>query len=159
MKQISFQSAILFLLFIAWVHSFQGCDDSSVQDSGDHINGYVTFTDTSLIGGGYYAISMYKNRANPFDTLPLRSDSLTLSKDGNRYKSFFKFSGVSSGQYYFGVTWIKYPVNPALKPPVLGTRGCDTNHNCNSHILISFPNYSYEDCNILSWTDTTKKLN
>jgi hypothetical protein len=159
MKKINLQSCILFLLTMAWLYSFQGCDDSSVQSSGDHISGYITFTDTNLVYGGYYAVSMYENRSNPFDTLPLRSDSLTLSKNGNQYKSYFKFSGVSNGQYYFGVTWIKYPFNPALKPPVLGTRGCDTAHNCTNHILISFPNYSYEDCNILSWTDTAKRLN
>jgi hypothetical protein len=102
---------------------------------------------------------MYAYKSNPFDTLPLRSDSLQLAKNGNQYKCFFKFSGVAGGSYYFAVTWIKYPVVSNLIPPVLGTRGCDTNHQCTSHKIIAFPNYSYEDCNILAWTDTIKKLN
>ncbi len=152
---VIFFHAFLFLSF----YFLQSCGDTAVQQSGDSITGYITFTDTNLIGGGYYAISMFKNRANPFDTLPLRNDSLTMSKSGNVYKVFYKFSGVSSGSYYFAVTWIKSPFIPGVVPPVLGSRGCDTNHNCSSHRLIAFPNYSYENCDILSWTDTTMRLN
>jgi hypothetical protein len=148
---------ILLLPFISYF--FQSCDDSSTQPEGDYIVGYVTFTDTNLVAGGYYAISRFANRQNPFNTLPLKSDSLVMTKVGNVYKDYFKMSGVPSGSYYFAVTWIKYPIIPNLVPAVLGTRGCDTNHQCTSHKLIMFPYYSYEDCNILSWTNPAKRLN
>jgi hypothetical protein len=148
---------LLILPFISFL--FLSCDDSSTQPKGDDVSGYVTFTDTLLIAGGYYAISRYANKPNPFDTLPLSNLQLSMTKVGNVYKDYFKMTGIPSGKYYFAVTWIKTPENPNLKPPVLGTRGCDTNRLCTSHKLVEFPNYSYEDCNILSWTDTTKRLN
>jgi hypothetical protein len=146
------------ILFIFILNFFYGCGDSSVQSSGDHISGYVTFTDTNLIPGGYYAISIYNVMTNPFDTLPLRSDALTMTLNGNVYKDYFKLTNIPNGSYYFAVTWIKNSA-PNFLPVVLGTRGCDTNHQCTNHTVVPFPNYSYEDCNILSWTDTTKKLN
>ncbi len=153
-------SLILFIIVLSsFCYFTSGCDDAGIQDSGDHVTGYVTFTDTNLCKGGYYAISMYRNKTNPFDTLPLRSDSLTMTKQQNLYKCYYKFSGVTSGSYYFAVTFIRTPFNPNRLVPVLGSRGCDTNHSCTAHILVAFPNHSYEDCNILSWTDTLKKLN
>jgi hypothetical protein len=155
-----FYRLIPFLLVLPFIsYFFQSCDDSSTQPEGDHVSGYITFTDTNLVGGGYYAISRFANKSNPFDTLPLQSDSLIMTKVGNVYKDFFKMSGIPGGKYYFAVTWIKYPVVPGLVPAVLGTRGCDTNHQCTNHTLIAFPNYSYEDCNMLSWTDPAKRLN
>jgi hypothetical protein len=156
MKQTLY--CILFISISLFFISFNGCDDSSVQSSGDHMSGYVTFTDTNLTRGGYYAISYYAQNTNPFDTLPLRSDALTMTLNGNVYKDYFKMTGIPNGSYYFAVTWIKNN-DPNFRPIVLGTRGCDTNRSCTSHILVPFPNYSYDDCNILSWTDTTKRLN
>lgn len=148
----------LFISIIFILNFFYGCDDSGVQSSGDHMSGFVTFTDTNLVTGGYYAISLYAKKTNPFDTLPLRSDALTMTLNGNVYKDYFKMTGISNGSYYFAVTWIKNS-EPNFFPIVLGSRGCDTNRQCTNHTVVLFPNYSYDDCNILSWTDTTKRLN
>lgn len=158
-KKTVYSFFLISFLFVFFLNSFSGCGDTGVQSSGDHVSGYVTFTDMNLISGGYYAISLYAKKTNPFDTLPIRSDSLVMTQNGNIYKDYFKMSGIANGDYYFAVTWIKYPVVPNLVPIVLGTRGCDTNRQCTNHTVVPFPNYSYDDCNILSWTDTTKRLN
>jgi len=153
-------SAILFFIILPSLFYFAGgCDDSGVEEKGDHVTGYVTFTDTNLTQNGYYAISMFENKSNPFYSKPLRSDALTMTKNGNQYKCYYKFSGVASGSYYFAVTFNRTPIDTVRVPPVLGTWGCDNNPNCTAHKLVVFPNYSYEDCNILSWTDTLKRLN
>ena len=159
MKKKIIPAILFFIILLSFIYFTGGCDDSGVEEKGDHVTGYVTFTDTNLTQGGYYAVSMFENKSNPFNFNPLRSDALTMTKNGNQYICYFKFSGVASGSYYFAVTFNKTPPDTTRVPPVLGTRGCDTNHNCTAHKLIAFPNYSYEDCNILSWTDTTKKLN
>lgn len=153
-------SLFMFALILFTVSYYNsGCDDAGVQSEGDYVTGYVTFTDTNLIKAGYYAVSMYRNKSNPFDTLPLRSDAITMTKTNNQYKCYFKMSQVANGSYYFAVTFNRNPAIPNRLIPVLGTRGCDTNRNCTTHKLVVFPNHSYEDCNIISWTDTLKRMN
>lgn len=159
MKKNILSSVVFALAMFSMFYFVSGCDDSGIQNEGDYVTGYVTFTDTNLIQGGNYGISMYRNKSNPFDTMPIRSEAITMTKTNNQYKCYFKFSGVESGSYYFAVTFNRTPAIPNRLIPVLGTRGCDTNRNCTSHKLVTFPNHSYEDCNIISWTDTLKRLN
>jgi hypothetical protein len=156
------KSVDLFLIasvFVLLLFSLQGCSDMGYQPQGDYISGWVTFTDTALMPGGYYAISMYANKPNPFDTLPLKSDSLKLELDYSVYKAYYRLSNEIKDSYFFAVTWHEYPVLPYLVPPVLGSWGCDTDRTCTAHKVISFPNYTGASYNILCWTDTSKKLN
>lgn len=159
MKQKTLYFLPLSLLFIMLSFSFESCTDMGYQPPGDYISGWAIVIDTNLLPGGYYAISMYQNKANAFDTLPLRSDSLKLVKDYNSYRSYFRFSSAPKGSYYFAVTWIAYPVPQHDKFPVLGTWRCDTNRNCTNHELISFPNFTGANYNIFCWADTSYKLN
>jgi hypothetical protein len=146
------------ILFLSLLYLVQSCDDMSYQPSGDYISGWVTFSDTNFIHGGYYAISMYPKKSYPFDTLPIRSDSLPMKQYGNGRQSYYRFSCTDNGSYYFGITWINSVLGPNHRPPVLGTLGCDTTSNCTSFKLITFPNFSGADFNIFCWTDTSKRI-
>ncbi len=129
------------------------------QPEGDHVIGWIAFWDTNVVSGGYYAVSIYRNKANPFDTLPLRSDSLAMTDYGVYFQTKYRLDYVPSGDYFIAVTWIKSPVEPYLIPPVLGTLGCDTVHGCTDHEIVAFPNYTGKAYNFLSRVDTSQKLN
>jgi hypothetical protein len=154
----NFLRLILFLLVLPLIlYSLQSCGDMGFQPSGEYISGYAIFNDSNLMHGGYYAISVYKNRANPFDTMPIRSDSLKITP-GKAYLVYYRVEGLPSGDYYFGVTWIKSPPEPYLRPPVLGTLGCDTNISCRDYEIVTYPNFSGKNYNIVAFSDTTKRL-
>ena len=158
MKKKYLQLILLLIIFSVLLLFTQSCSDNSFQPSGDYISGWITFNDTNFVRGGYYAISMYANKSSPFDTLPLRSDSLNMKVYGNGRQVYYRFTNEINGAYYFAVTWIQTPVIPSVRPPVLGTLGCDTNVNCRDHEIIMFPNFSGASYNILCWTDTTKRI-
>jgi hypothetical protein len=158
MKKKYLQLILLSILLFVLLMFMQSCSDNSLQPSGDYISGWVTFSDTNFLKGGYYAISMYENKSNPFSSMPLESDSLPMKKYRNGRMVYYRFTYEGSGSYYFGVTWIQIPLNPNVRPPVLATLGCDTNINCNDHEIIMFPNFTGANYNIFSWTDTTKRL-
>lgn len=136
----------------------QSCTDNTYQPSGDYISGWVTFKDTNFVKGGYYAISMYENKSNPFNSMPIKSDSLHLKDIRGGRDVYYRFTNSNSGSYYFGVTWIKLPEDPNFKPIVLGTLGCDTVPNCGNNEIIMFPNFTGASYNIFTWTDTTRRL-
>lgn len=159
MDKKSINTFLLALIFLLLLLSLQSCSDMAYQPSGDYVSGWVTIADTNLLTGGYYAISVFANKPGAFDTLPLKSDSLNLVRYTYDYKSYFRVSGVPSGSYYFAVTWIDYPLQPLNILPVLGTRGCDTSRSCTNHELIPYPNFTGASYNILSWADTSKRLN
>jgi hypothetical protein len=154
-----FLNIILYaILFLSLLYLVESCDDMSYQPSGNYISGWVTFSDTNFVRGGHYAISMYANKPNPFDTIPIRSDSLPMKVYGNGRQVYYRFNCNDKASYYFGITWINSNVGPNIRPPGMGTLGCDTSSNCNSYELITFPNFSGADYNIFCWTDTTKRV-
>ena len=136
------------------------CEEPTFQPAGDYISGYVFFVDTNLISaGGYYAVSVYRNKSQPFDTLPVSIDSLEILRNSNYRYSYYRVECKYSGSYFVAVNWISSPGALGPPPPVLGTLGCDTAHSCSSHEIITFPNFTGASYDILSWTDTSKKLN
>jgi hypothetical protein len=136
------------------------CDEPNFQPAGDYISGYVYFTDSNLIpSGGYYSVSLYRNRPRPFDTLPVSVDSLEILRSTYGKYSFYRVECKYTGSYFVAVNWIKAPGVLSTPPPVLGTLGCDTAHNCTSHELVAFPNFTGANYEILTWADTSKKLN
>lgn len=157
MKTRFLQILLYVLVLPLIIYLVQSCGDMGFQPPGDYISGYVIFKDTNLLPGGYYAISMYKNKSNPYDTMPIRSDSLKIDPK-KLYAEYYRVDNVPSGNYFFAVTWIRSPLEPYIKPPVLGTLGCDTNINCRDYELITFPNFSGKNYNIITYTDTAKKL-
>lgn len=154
-KNAVFSPAIL--VFVLCCYS--SCSDMTYQPEGDHVIGWIAFHDTNVVPGGYYAVSIYKNKANPFDTLPIRSDSLAMSDYGTYFQAKYRLDNVLPGDYFVAVTWIKSPVIPGLMPPVLGTLGCDTVHGCTDHEIVAFPNYTGKSYDFLSRVDTSQKLN
>jgi hypothetical protein len=111
------------------------------------------------VPGGYYAVSIYRNKPNPFDTLPLRSDSLAMLDYAAYYQARYRLDNVPSGNYFIAVTWIRTPFVPYIVPPVLGTLGCDTVHGCTDNDIVAFPNYTGASYNFMSRVDTSQKLN
>jgi hypothetical protein len=158
MKKQYLQLILLSILLIVLLMFIQSCSDNTFQPSGDYISGWVIFKDTNFVRGGYYAISMYENTSDPFNTMPIRSDSLPMKVFGNGDRVYYRFTYSGNGSYYFGVTWVRSPLGPYFKPIVLGTLGCDTIPNCGSDEIITFPNFSGANYNIICWTDTTRRL-
>ncbi|MGH2574606.1 MAG: hypothetical protein ACRDFC_02790 [Ignavibacteria bacterium] len=155
-RNLIYLSTLFFIIILS-----KGCGEESLTPTGEDISGIVTFTDTNLITtGGYYAVSVYADQNLPFDTNPIRSDSLAITRSGNIYSSYYRIGGLAAGRYYIGTSWIRRPYIQSLLTPALGTYGCDTNHSCSAHIRIEFPSFAGTgNVNFLSWTDTLKKLN
>lgn len=159
MKNLIKNTIISAALLVLVLCCFSSCSDMTYQPEGDHVIGNIAFWDTNTVQGGYYAVSIYRIKSNPFDTLPLRSDSLGMIRFGSYYQVRYRLDNVPSGNYFVAVNWIKSPLVIGLIPPVLGTLGCDTVHGCTGHEIVTFPNYTGAGYNFLSRTDTSQKLN
>ncbi|HAX47920.1 MAG TPA: hypothetical protein DCX92_02955 [Bacteroidetes bacterium] len=132
-----------------------------VNRPGDKLSGYVTHNDSILyMTDGYYSISVYNaDSLNPFNRVPVRTDSLNLKKRDWLYETPFTMNGIPSGRYFVAATWSKYPKVPNEVPIVLGTYGCDTIVNCSAYQMISYPNYEGKFRNIQAWTNPARRLN
>jgi hypothetical protein len=128
---------------------------------GDKLTGYVTHVDTNLyLTGGFYSVSVFNaDSVNPFNRVPLRTDSLNLRRRDNLYETSFDMDGIPAGSYYIAATWSAYPRVPNEVPIVLGTYGCDTVLTCVDHKKVDFPNYEGKFRNLFSWTDPGKRFN
>lgn len=141
-----------------------GCDSPmEVNRPGDKLSGYVNQFDTNIARShnGFYSLSIYSaDSSNPFNRVPVRSDSLNITKrsDGFCYETMFNMNGVPDGNYYVAVTWSRYPRMANDKPKVLGTYGCDTNFSCNNHKIVKYPNFDGNFRNITSHSDTLRTL-
>lgn len=143
-----------FSLYILLVLLISCSSPDDPNPPGDAFGGIVTFTDSNLIRtGGYYAISIYKDTANPFTLYPLRSDPITITIVNHSTSSTYEISGIGTGNYFVGVTWVR---NSGGKPILLGILGCDTSRSCSTYTKIIFPNFEGVSRFILSWTDTLK---
>lgn len=138
------------------------CDSpSDLNPTGDKLQGYITHIDTNLIrGNGFYSVSVYSAvDTNPFHHVPVRTDSLKLKKRDYVYETAYEMEGIAEGYYYVAATWSRYPRVTNEIPIVLGTLGCDTSKSCQNHTRIKYPDLQGIYRNIVSWTDTTKRLN
>jgi len=156
MKKLSFYIlSVLILLYL-----FSCGNPLDFNRPGDKLNGYVTHINMNLITGGYYSISVFSaDSTNPFLRIPVRTDSLNLKRRDNLYETFFGMNGINAGRYYLAATWSHYPKIPDEVPVVLGILGCDTSCTCTSYQILTYPDYDDLSRNIISWTDTTKRLN
>ena len=140
-----------------------GCE--SPQDPnrpGDKMDGFITFTDTNLTtAGGFHSVSIYfADSSNPFNRIPVKTDSLKIIyKVDFHYVAEYSMDGIPAGNIFVASTWSKYPGITNEIPIVLGTYGCDTSSACSTHTSILYPNIQGNFRNIISWTDTTKRLN
>jgi hypothetical protein len=133
-----------------------GCDEPTYQPQGDYISGYVNFVDTNLVlCNSYYCVSIYRNKSQPFDTLPVTKDSLEIRTNGSQRYGYYRVQNSIKGAYYVAVNWVCILSN---RHYVMGTLGCDTAYSCTNHELIAFPNFTGASYDILSWADTSKRL-
>lgn len=138
-----------------------GCDNPvELNRSGDKLSGYITHIDTNLyLNGGFYSVSIYNaDSANPFLRVPVRTDSMTLTRRDALYESTYDMNGIQPGRYYVAATWSRYPRVANEIPVVLGTYGCDTSATCTSHTVVVYPNFDGHYRNITSWTDLNRRL-
>ncbi len=149
---------LLLLFLAAAIYSIVGCDDSmSYQPKGDYISGYAVFADTNFVNqGGYYAVALYSTQKTPYTSVPHKSDSLKMSGFSNPY--YFRINNGEKESCYLAIVWKKSSNSDEI-PLVLATFGCDTTDNCQQHKLITFPNFTGMNYNIICWADTSKKLN
>lgn len=154
-KKLFLLSAILSALFI-----INRCGEDSLNAPQDFISGTVTFTDANLsYYGGYYAISIFSSLSKLHSRTPDRSDSLAIIVSGGKGSAYYKMSGVNSGDYYVGTTWIRSSDKAVLG--VLGTYGCDTLYSsqCSNYTKVEVPSYAGTgNVSFYSWTNVSKKI-
>src|SRR5215207_7412967 len=86
-----------------------GCDTPMEPGRpGDKLSGYITHLDTNVIisNSGFYSISLFSaDSVNPFYRVPLRTDSLNLTKrpDNFCYESLYSMLGIPAGRYHVAV--------------------------------------------------------
>ncbi len=148
-------------ILLALIMILASCESPvDINREGSKLSGYVTHHDSILyLTGGFYSISIYNaDSVNPFNRVPVRSDSLNLKKRDWLYETPFDMDNIPDGNYYIAATWSKYPRVPNEVPIVLGTYGCDTILNCTAHKMVKYPNYDGKFRNIMAWTDPAKRL-
>jgi hypothetical protein len=154
MKKNIIKSFLFLITSCIFLHS---CDyPNEYQPKGDYISGNAVFIDTNFIrSGGQYKIALYKNRPNPFDTLPVKAEIIDT---GYVCINYFRIYWERQDNLFVAVIWARSEdINK--NPIVLGTFGCDTTHHCTESKLIAFPNFTGADYGFLCWADTSKKLN
>jgi hypothetical protein len=142
--------------------AINGCENPvELNRPGDKLSGYITHIDTNLyLNGGFYSVSVYNaDSTSPFQRVPVRTDSMTLTRRDALYESTYDMDGIAAGRYYVAATWSRYPRVANEIPIVLGTYGCDTSITCTAHKIIVYPNFDGNFRNITSWTDLNKRLN
>ena len=152
---------VIKILFAA-LAAFAACDPPvEIDRSGDKLSGYITHIDSTLYtSNGFYSVSIYNaDSSNPFNRIPVRTDSLNLKPMGMLWQTTYDMDGIPSGRYYVAATWSSYPRVPNEIPAVLGTYGCDTAFNCSAHKVVDYPNYQGNFRNIIAWTNPAQKLN
>lgn len=151
----------IYLLFLILMFTVSSCESpQDLNRPGDKLDGYVVHIDMNLdTNGGFYSVSLYNaDSVNPFNRVPVRTDSMTLVRRDNLYESPFQMDGITSGRYYIAATWSRYPRIPNEVPIVLGTYGCDTSSTCTDHKVVLYPNFQGNFRNIYAWTDLSKRL-
>ena len=127
---------------------------------GNNMSGYVTTLNMNIIPGGYYSVSVFSaDSTNPFQRIPVRTDSLNLKRRDDLFETTYDLDGIQPGSYYVAATWSRYPKVQNEVPMVLGIYGCDTSASCRDYKVVLYPNYEGVFRNITSWTDSTKRMN
>ncbi|HJY63310.1 MAG TPA: hypothetical protein VJ455_04070 [Ignavibacteria bacterium] len=135
------------------------CTDTTLEVS--KIKGKVTFVDTNFIRtGGVYLISAYPRSSWPPMGPPTSYDTLRIS--GNNLSYCYSLQGITGADTNYVVT-IGFRKTTGGASPVMSVYGCDTNHNISCWLMNpatvrvgSTSGARY--INMLSWSDTTKKL-
>ncbi|MEO6695737.1 MAG: hypothetical protein ABIY50_12295 [Ignavibacteria bacterium] len=168
--QSSFFPAIIMSVLLFTVYSCS--DDKIITPTGPEIktiNGTVNFVDTNFIlSGGTYLISAYPSAGWPPMGGPASFDTIRVSRTNNILnKSYnYKLKDLNPGDYVVSVGFRKITGGQS---PIMSVYGCDTARFLNgagSSCFLSPPlkatigaeNQGTEGINMLSWSDTTKKV-
>lgn len=149
------------IILLGFIMILASCESPvDINREGSKLSGYVTHYDSILyMTGGFYSVSIYcADSINPFNRVPVRTDSLNLKKRDWLYETTYDMDNVPEGRYYIAATWSKYPRVANEIPVVLGTYGCDTIINCSAFKMVEYPNYDGKFRNITAWTDPAKRL-
>ncbi len=150
------------IILLGFIMVLASCESpADMNREGSKLSGYITHYDSILyLNGGFYTVSIYNaDSTNPFNRVPVRTDSLHMRKLDWKYQTTYDMDNIPDGRYYIAATWSRYPRVANEIPMVLGTYGCDTTLNCTTHEVVVYPNYDGQFRNIISWTDPAKRLN
>ena len=164
--------AILVSVLMISVYSCSDDDTTVTPVTGPDaksINGTVTFVDTNFIlSGGTYLISAYPSTAWPPTAGPTAYDTISITRTNNilNLNYNYKLSDINPGNYVVSVGFRK---TTGGQSPIMSIYGCDTLRASSPGGLtclftpsklatIGAENQGTEGINMLSWSDTTKKI-
>lgn len=147
-------------------------DDKSTTPAGPDartINGTVNFVDTNFIlSGGTYLISAYPSTGWPPTGGPTAYDTIKITRTNNvlNLSYNYKLKDLNSGNYVVSVGFRK---TTGGQSPIMSVYGCDTARFLNGagsscflsppkHATIGASGEGTEGINMLSWSDTAKKV-
>lgn len=162
------------LLFSVLLFTIYSCSDDKtpltpVGPEAKTINGTVNFVDTNFIlSGGTYLISAYPSTGWPPMGGPAAFDTIKITRSNNILnKSYdYKLKDLNPGDYVVSVGFRKISGGQS---PIMSVYGCDTLRFLNGagsscflapplKAVIGSNNEGTEGINLLSWSDTTKKV-
>lgn len=135
------------------------CADTSITNL--HIKGRITFVDTNFIrSGGIYLISAYPRGGWPPMGGPISYDTVRVS--GNTLEYCYDLGGFPALDTTY-VLSIGFRKSTGGQSPIMSVYGCDTSHSTSCWLVnpptvrIS-PTSGARYVNMISWSDTTKKV-
>jgi hypothetical protein len=166
-----FEILIIALLFIS-VYSCSNDDNNPVTPTGPDaksINGKVTFVDTNFIlSGGTYLISAYPSTGWPPTGGPSAYDTIKITRTNNvlNLDYSYKLKDLNPGDYVVSVGFRK---TTGGQSPIMSIYGCDTARAIypaglaclftpSKYATIGSANQGTAGIDMLSWSDTTKKI-
>jgi len=156
---------IALLLFTAY-----SCKEDTVTPSGPEaktVNGRVNFVDTNFIlSGGTYLISAYPSTGWPPMGGPAAFDTIRIARTNNilNLSYDYKLIDLNPGDYVISVGFRKAIGG---RSPIMSVYGCDTARFVNGSTcflnpprkaIIGTNNEGAIGINLISWSDTTKKV-
>ncbi|MBS1518489.1 MAG: hypothetical protein JSS91_10425 [Bacteroidetes bacterium] len=165
-------SVLLAVIITVSVYSCSEDNNTVTPPSGPAdktINGTVNFVDTNFIlTGGTYLISAYPSTGWPPMAGPTAYDTLKISRTNNVLNLSYNYtlSDINPGDYVISVGFRK---TTGGQSPIMSVYGCDTARFLNgagSSCFLSPPlkatigssNQGVDGINMLSWSDTAKKV-
>lgn len=168
MKRFSSILLQLFVISLLFVSIYSCSDDETpvtpVGPDAKSINGTVTFVNANFVPGGVYLISAYPASGWPPTGGPAAYDTINVNTSTLSYN--YKLVDVNPGSYVVSVGYRKITGGQS---PIMSVYGCDTARFLNgagSSCFLSPPksatiganNEGVVGINMLSWSDTTKKV-
>jgi len=161
----------LSICFAALLFTVYSCKDEDspivpVGPEAKSINGTIRFVDTNFIlTGGTYLISAYPAAGWPPTGGPTAFDTIKISRTNNvlNLNYNYKLIDLNPGSYVVSVGFRK---NTGGQSPIMSVYGCDTARaryslcflNPTLKATIGAENQGVENINMISWSDTTKKV-